>query len=70
MVSYDDLSTLKIETKNVTYTIGAKPPHNFYYISSSKGPVPKALKGSFTSITLAEQEVKRYINSTDKKQTE
>lgn len=70
MVSYEDISTLKIETKNVTYTIAAKPPHSFYYISSSKGPLPKALKGSYTSITLAEQEVKKYINGTDKTQND
>lgn len=68
MVNYEESAKLKIETKNVTYTIEAKPPHNFYYITSSKGPVPKILKGSFTSISLAEQAVKRYIADNNKSQ--
>lgn len=65
-MSYADDSKVRIETKTVTYTIEAKPPHNFYSISTSKGMLPKALRGSYTTIPAASKAVESYLKQNDK----
>lgn len=65
-MSYEEDAKVRIETKTVTYTIEAKPPHNFYLITTSKGMLPKALKGSYTTIPAASKAVESYLKQNDK----
>lgn len=61
MVSYEDLTKAVIETKTIKYTIAVKPPHNFYYVSVSKGAPPRELQGAYTTIDAASRDINNYL---------
>lgn len=62
---HEEESTRKLTIGKRDYTILKKDPFDLWYIST-KGPLPKALKGAFTSLKLAQDALTLHYNSADK----
>ena len=63
---HEDLMAVRVvEVEDRSFKVHQKNPYALWYIQTDRGPVPKALEGSFTSPHEAEKALKRYMGTPD-----
>lgn len=60
--SEEQTSSRIIEVGDQTFNVVQENPHNLWRIVPSKGTLPKALDGRYTSVMLATHAITAYVN--------